>query len=206
MIGDDHAMVAEGFRGILEEHFEVVAVVSDGQSLVEEALSSRPDVVLVDISMPIVDGLEAARVIRQQLPETKIIFLTMHADLSYLRDALALGASGYLLKHAAGRELMVAVRDVVMGRIFVSPELTRTITDPRLRKAIEEGTIPPLTGRQAQIIRLIASGLSNSEVASELEITTRTVQFHRGEIAKKLGITGTAALTRYALKHGLIGP
>jgi DNA-binding NarL/FixJ family response regulator len=201
ILGDDHALLVAGLRKILEAEFEVAAAVTDGKTLVHEALRLKPDVVLTDISMPLLNGMEAARRIRKALPEVKIAFLTMHADFTYLRDALRLGATGYILKRTAGRELLKAVREVAQGRTYVAPDLTRTIDDPRLRRAIEEGTVAELTARQREILWLVATGRSNGEVGAALKISARTVRFHRSGIERKLGISGTAALTRYTLSH-----
>ena len=201
LLGDDHALLAAGLRKILEAEFEVVAAVTDGKKLVNEALRLRPDVVLADISMPLLNGIEAARRIRKALPEVKIAFLTMHADFTYLRDAFRLGASGYILKRTAGKELLKAVHEVAQGRIYVAPDLTQAIENPRLRRAIEQGTVAELTARQGEILFLVATGRSNKEIGATLKITARTVRFHRSGIEQKLGISGTAALTRYAMSH-----
>jgi DNA-binding NarL/FixJ family response regulator len=203
-VGDDHALVGEAIRKILEPEFDVVAVAVDGNALVSEAIRLKPDAVLVDISMPLVNGLEAARRIKRELPETKILFLTMHPDLSYIRDAMNLGASGYILKRSAGSELVTALRTVLRGKTYVAPELLAAIKDPKLRKAVERGRVPVLTERQREILRLIAAGKSNTEMAAALSIAANTVRFHRGTIARKLGIFTTAELTRYAIEHGVL--
>jgi len=204
LLGDDHALVAEAFRKILEREFDVAGVAADGNALVGEAIRLKPDVVLVDISMPLVNGLEAARRIKRELPETKILFLTMHPDLSYIRDAMNLGASGYVLKRSAGSELVTAVRTALRGKTYVAPDLLAAIKDPKLRKAVERGRVPVLTERQREVLRLIADGKSNSEIAATLNIAPNTVRFHRSTIGRKLGIFTTAELTRYAIEHGLI--
>ena len=204
LLGDDHALVAEAFRKILEREFDVAGVAADGNALVGEAIRLKPDVVLVDISMPLVNGLEAARRIKRELPETKILFLTMHPDLSYIRDAMNLGASGYVLKRSAGSELVTAVRTALRGKTYVAPDLLAAIKDPKLRKAVERGRVPVLTERQREVLRLIADGKSNSEIAATLNIAPNTVRFHRSTIGRKLGILTTAELTRYAIEHGLI--
>ena len=203
LIGDDHVLVVEGFRRILEAAFDVVGTAADGPTLVSEALRLQPDVILIDISLPVMNGIEAARQIKRDLPAAKLIFLTMHSDLTYLRDALNLGASGYLLKSAAGKELVNAVREVLAGRKYVTPEITRTIPDLRLRKSLKRGRLPGLTPRQQQILKLVASGRSNTEIAAALGLTVRTIRFHRAEITQKLGISGTTALTKYAITHGM---
>jgi DNA-binding NarL/FixJ family response regulator len=201
LLGDDHTLLVVGLRKILEAEFEVVATVTDGNTLVNEALRLKPDVVLADISMPLLNGIEAARRIRRSLPEVKIAFLTMHADLTYLRDAFRLGATGYILKRTAGTELLKAVHDVAHGRTYVAPDLTQTIADPRLRHAIAQGKIAELTARQSEILCLVAQGRSHAEIGAALNISARTVRFHRSAIERKLGVFGTAALTRYTLSH-----
>jgi DNA-binding NarL/FixJ family response regulator len=204
LLADDHTLVVEGFRKILEPEFDVVGTAADGDALVRQALASRPDVVLVDISMPLLNGLEAARQIKRDLPQVKILFLTMHSDLSYLRDAMCLGASGYVLKRSAGKELLTAVRTVLQGRTFIAPELAMVIEDPKFRRALERGGIPVLTTRQREILRLIALGQSNTQIAAVLKVTARTIRFHRSAIARKLGVATTPELTRYAILHRII--
>jgi DNA-binding NarL/FixJ family response regulator len=204
LLGDDHTLVVEGFRKLLASEFEVVGVAADGKALVREALRLRPDVVLVDVSMPLLNGLEAARRIKRDAPEVKILFLTMHPDLSYLREAFRLGASGYVLKRSAGKELVRAIREVLRGRTYMAPELTTILQDPKLRKALEGGRLAALTPRQREIVRLIGAGQSNTEIAASLQVTVKTVRFHRSAIARKLGISTTAELTRYAIQHRLL--
>jgi DNA-binding NarL/FixJ family response regulator len=204
LVGDDHALVVEAFRKILEPEFDVVGVAADGAALVSEAIRLKPDAVLVDISMPLVNGLEAARRIKRELPETKILFLTMHSDRSYLRDAMKLGASGYILKRAAGSDLVTALRTVLRGKTYVAPELLKSIEDPKLRQALVRGSVPALTKRQREILRLIADGNSNNEIAATLNVTLSTVRYHRTITMRKVGVFTTAELTRYAIEHGVI--
>jgi DNA-binding NarL/FixJ family response regulator len=203
LLADDHTIVSEGLRKLLESEFEVVGTVADGKALCNEATRLKPDAVLVDISMPVINGLDAARRIRRELPETKILFLTMRPDLSYLRDAMKLGASGYVLKRSAARELVIALRTVLRGKTYVAAELLETIKDPKLRNALQSGRVRALTERQREILRLIAVGKSNKEIADILSLKTGTVSFHRKAIARKLGVSSTAALTSYAMEHGL---
>lgn len=204
LLCDDHTLVVAGFRRILEAEFDVVGTAGDGKALVDEASRLKPDVILVDISLPVLNGIEAARRIKRDLPEAKIVFVTMHSDLTYLRDALRLGASGYILKRTSGKELLKAIGEVLGGRSYVTPDLIGTIPDPHLRKAIARGRAPGLTARQVEVLRLIASGRSIGEIAAALNIAVRTVRFHRAEIERKLGISGTAAMTKYALTHGIV--
>jgi DNA-binding NarL/FixJ family response regulator len=179
-------MIGEALGKILETEFEVVGVVADGNTLLREAIRLKPDVVLVDISMPVVNGLEAARRIRRELPNARILFLTMHPDLSYLRDAMKLGASGYILKSSAARELLIALRTALRGKTYIAPELLETIKDPKWRNALQSGRIRVLTKRQREILRLIAGGKSNKEIADILSLKAGTVSFHRTAIARKL--------------------
>lgn len=201
LLGDDHALLIEGLRRILETEFEFMGAATDGETLVSEALRLKPDIVLTDVSMPLLNGIEAARQIKEALPEVKIAFLTMHADFTYLGDAFRLGASGYILKGSTGRALLKAVHEVAQGRTYVAPELTRSIDDPRLRWAIEHGLVAELTARQREILWLIATGRSNNEISAALKITGATVRFHRSALQRKLGISGTPALTRYVMAH-----
>jgi DNA-binding NarL/FixJ family response regulator len=204
LLGDDHTLMLEGLRKILEPEFEVAGTAGDGRALVREAMRLKPDVVLAEVSLPLLHGIEAARQIRKRLPGAKVVFLTTHADLTYLRDALRVGASGYILKTAAGKELTQAVRQVLRGRIYVTSELTRAVEDPQLKKALQRGRVPALTPRQREILRLVAGGRSDGEIAGILNIAVKTVRFHRSALARKLGITSTAALTRYALQHRIV--
>jgi DNA-binding NarL/FixJ family response regulator len=205
LLGDDHALVAEGFRRILQPAFDVVGIAETGSRLVESALELRPDVIVIDVALPDLDGFEASRRIIDRWPDARICFLTMYADLTYLQQAILAGASGYVLKNAAGDELVKAIADILAGRTYVSPEVARNIHDPRVSAAFEDGHPPVLTDRQRQVINLVARGRSDKEIARELNISVRTVRFHRTAVAHKLGISGAAALTRYAIVHGLGG-
>ena len=204
LLGDDHAMIGEALGKILESEFEVVGVVADGRALLHEAIRLQPDAVVVDISMPVLNGLEAARRIRHELPKARILFLTMHPDLSYVREAMRLGASGYVLKRSAARELMTALHLVLRGKTYVAAELLGAIKDPKSRNALKSGRLRALTERQREILLLIAAGKSNKEIADILALKAGTVSFHRTAIGRKLGISTTAALTHYAIEHGLV--
>jgi len=206
LIGDDHTLVVEGLRRILEPEFEVAGTANDGEALVREALRLQPDAIVINISLPLVDGLEAARRIKKRQPGVKIVFLTIHSNLGYLREAFRLGASGYLLKRSSGKDLLQALREAIAGRTYVGPETTKQIQDPELRKAFESGQVPELTERQREVLKLIASGQSDEEIARQLSITARTVRFHRVQIARKLGVAGPAELTKTAVAYGLVRP
>ena len=202
MLADDHAMVAEGVAQILSAEFDLVAIVSDGGALVETALKLRPDVIVADMAMPVLNGLEALSRIRAEASDLKLIILTMHTDPSLAVQALRAGASGYVLKHSAGEELVRAIHEVLLGRVFVTP----LIAGPALTAmARPTGTSEArLTARQLEVLRLVAEGQTMKEIASTLHISRRTVETHKYEIMHAVGAKTTAELIRYALDHFLV--
>lgn len=199
LIADDHALFAAGLRGLLETDFDVVGAVEDGRALLSVAESLLPDIVLLDITMPLLNGLEAARQLRRNLPEIKLIFVTRHDDNVYVNQAFAAGASGYVLKHCAAAELMNAIRQVMRGRNYVTPRLSGCTLHA---KPVNVAVV--LTERQREVLQLVAEGRSTKEIASVLNVTVKTVEFHRSAIARKLGLRSTAQLTRYALDRGMV--
>lgn len=201
LMADDHALVAEGIRRILETEFEVVGAVEDGRALVSSATTLQPDLVLLDISMPLLNGYEAARQIRRASPDTKILFLSMHSDVDYVREAFRAGASGYLLKRAVPSELVVGIREVLAGKRYVTPLLAKVIA-PVPESA---GPHESLTPRQREVLQLVAEGLTAKEIANELGISTKTVEFHKASIMEALKLRTIAELTRYALERGMVG-
>jgi len=207
LLADDHPLVLTGLRALLETECEVVGAVSDGRSLVESALLLRPDVIVVDIGLPVLNGMDAARQIKKDLPDTKILFLTMHGNLEYLKSALAAGASGYVLKTSAREELLGAVQDVVRNRIHVSPGFGEEIVN-RFERHPRSITASPslLTARQREILQLVAEGLTAKQISELLHISLQTVAFHKYQIMNKLGVRTTAELTRFAIQEGLIAP
>lgn len=207
LLADDHPLVLTGLRALLETECEVVGAVSDGRSLVEAALRLRPDVIVVDIGLPVLNGMDAARQIKKDLPEAKILFLTMHGNLEYLKNALAAGASGYVLKTSAREELLGAVQDVIRNRIHVSPGFGEEIVEKfeRHPRSIT-GSPSILTTRQREILQLVAEGRAAKQIAETLHISLQTVAFHKYQIMNKLGLRTTAELTRYAIQEGLIAP
>jgi len=207
LLGDDHALVLNGIRSLLAASHDVVGAVQNGQALVESALRLRPDVVVLDISMPVLNGIDAARRIKQVLPATTLVFLSMHANPMYLRRALDAGAVGYVLKSGAGEELLTALREAHRGRVYISPDFgpdvlagIRTPTGKPTRSPI------PLTDRQRQILQLVAEGRQNKEIAEMLSVSVKTVEFHRARLMAKLGVRSVAELTRFAIHEGLIDP
>jgi DNA-binding NarL/FixJ family response regulator len=202
LLAEDHTLVAEGLGRLIEAEFDLVGKADNGRAAVQAALQCRPDVVLLDISMPLLNGLEAARQIRTELPATRVIFLTMHADLAYVAEALHTGASGYLLKRSAVAELGEAIRTAASGRVYVTPQIAS-----RMKESFRPETMarPKLTGRQREVLQLIAEGFSAKEMARQLSISAKTAEFHRAAILHKLGLSGTAELIRYALEHHISG-
>jgi DNA-binding NarL/FixJ family response regulator len=209
LIADDHAVLRSGLRLLLnaQRDFEVVGEASTGEETVERALSLQPDVLLLDIAMPDLNGLEAARRIRQQAPELRIIVLTMYDDEAYLRQFLEMGAAGYVLKKAADTELAAAIRAVHRGESFVYPSLMGRLIDsylkqPSLPASTEDND--GLSPREVDVLRLVALGYTNQQIADELCIGVSTVETHRTRIMEKLGLRGRAQLVRYALARGLV--
>ena len=205
LLADDHKIVVEGLRTILEQEFELVGTVEDGRALVEAAETLNPDVIVTDISMPLLNGIEAAQQIKKVTPKVKIVFLTMHPDVTYATRALEAGASGYVLKHAAPSELITAIKEVLTGRIYLTPMIAKDVLDSfmseshRRRKAVIE-----LTLRQREVLQLTSEGRSAKEIASILNISTRTVEFHKYRMMESLGLRTNADLIQYAIKHGIV--
>jgi DNA-binding NarL/FixJ family response regulator len=199
LLADDHVMFAEGLRSLLCDEFELLGTVGNGKDLVEEAFELNPDVILVDISMPVINGFDAVREIRKRGSEAKVIFLTMHNDATFLAEALRCGASGYILKQAAGEELVNAIREVAQGNNYISPLITNLPPDSRTKQA--QKTITP---RQREVLELLSQGLTMKEIAAELKISTRTAESHKYETMQTLGVETTAELIRYCLRLGLI--
>ncbi len=204
LLADDHPMVLEGVAKILEEHCDIVGKVEDGRSLIDAAKKLKPDVVVLDISMPLLNGFEAARQIKRLVPAAKMIFLTMHADATYANEAFEAGASGYLLKRSAASELTKAIQSVTSGQTYLTP-LLRPEGLPPLGNGSGKKVpkLKQLTPRQREILQLIGEGKSTKDIATHLSISVKTVEFHKSNIMDTLAIHTTAQLTRYAVTHGL---
>jgi DNA-binding NarL/FixJ family response regulator len=200
LVADDHVMFAQGLESLLSEEFELLGTARNGEELVEATMRLAPDVILVDISMPVLNGFDAVRRITEQGGEAKIIFLTMHDDATLLAEAFRCGASGYVLKQAAGEELANAIREVADGKNYVSPLVTNRPSEP-LTLHTHKSTITP---RQREVLELISRGLTMKEIASQLNISTRTAESHKYEMMQTLGVETTAELIRYSLRLGLI--
>ena len=198
VIADDHTLIADAFHKLLENEFEVVAKVHDGHSLIEAARKLHPEVILVDIGMPLLNGLEAAQRIKRTLPDIKIIFVTINRDPDVVAEAFRGGASGYLPKTAAASELLFAIHKALKGECYVSPPLKPLAPDSR---AIPE---TQLTERQVEVLQLLAEGRSMREAALVLNLTARTVAFHKYRIMENLNLRNDAEVVQYALRHHVV--
>jgi DNA-binding NarL/FixJ family response regulator len=205
LLADDHKIILEGLRGLLEPEFEIVGNVEDGRALVEATQRLHPDVVVVDISMPLLNGIEAARQIKKSNEDVKIVFLTMHPDVTYAARAFEAGASGYVLKHSAPSELVAAIREAIRGRTYVTPIVAgELIQSYRQGAHLNADTAGKLTARQREVLQLLAEGRSAKEIASILNVSPRTVEFHQYKMMEQLNINTSAELVQYAVKHGIV--
>jgi DNA-binding NarL/FixJ family response regulator len=209
LLGDDHTLVRHGVCKILEEQpeWEVVAQASDGRDAVKQTLSLEPDVAILDIGMPLLNGIEAARQIVRRLPRTQVLILSMHSDEAYITQALQAGAKGYLLKDSADSELIKAVTAVASGKSFFSPAVARVMLDDYVRHLADKGIVDryqSLSEREREIFQLIAEGHSNKEIAEMLSVSPATVETHRARILQKLDVHNTAELVLYAVRRGVI--
>lgn len=206
LLADDHMLVIDGLRRILEPECEVVGVVEDGRSLLAAAERLQPDIILLDISMPLLNGVEAARKLRKTVPAAKLIFVTMHADATYVNGAFRAGASGYVLKRCASMELVSAIQEVLKGHTYITPLVRRDILGDAPGSPLWPGEASgELTERQREIVQLVAEGHPVKDIARILNISAKTVAFHKANVMQRLGLHSTAELTKYALEHGLAG-
>jgi DNA-binding NarL/FixJ family response regulator len=204
LLADDHPMVLEGVAKILEDEFDIVGKVEDGRALVAAAKELNPDIIVTDMTMPLLHGLEACRQLKR-LVDSKVIFLTMHADVAYAKEAFQAGASGYLLKRNAASELIDAIHRVIKCQTYVTPLL---FGDDQMPIEYESRSQVPilkqLTPRQREVLQLIAEGQSTKEIAETLSLSVKTVDFHRGKLMDTLNMQSNADLTKFALSHGLV--
>ena len=207
LIADDHTMVRESLVSVLQAagDVQVVAQAADGVDAVEKALQTRPDVVSADLSMPRLNGLEVVRRLREALPQTKVLVLTMHGEHEYVLQAVRAGASGYLVKDSASSELLAALRSLHAGRGHFGPQAAKTLADQlhRPERPLDD-PYGRLTEREREVFHLIAEGMTTKDIAQRLGISTKTAENHRGHVLDKLGVRNTAELVRYALRKGLI--
>jgi DNA-binding NarL/FixJ family response regulator len=202
ILADDHTLVLEGFRRLLETQCELLATVGDGQALLQAVAQYRPDLVILDISMPIMNGIEAARALKSQFPSIKLVFVTMHADPAYIRAAFQAGASGYILKQSLGDELTQALYTVLRGQTYVTPLIAKDVVDGMLSKDLQ---LPvELTARQQEVLQLIVDGLSAKDIAGKLNISHRTVEFHKAQLMQQMNLHSTIELIKFALTNGLV--
>lgn len=207
LLADDHRMVAEGLKSLLAEEFDLIGVVPDGRAMVNAAKQLRPDVIVADITMPHLNGIEALEEIEKFYPDVRVIFLTMHRDVAYARRALDAGAAGFVLKHSAPEELVLAVRAAIQGRTFITPTLAAEVLQALKRNPADvQDPVAILTLRQREILRLLVDGLTAKQIASRLDISPRTVEFHKYRMLESLGLKGSADLIHFAVQHGMVGP
>jgi DNA-binding NarL/FixJ family response regulator len=207
LLADDHALILGGVKALLEPHHDVVGECRDGAALVKAVRQLRPDMVILDISMPVLNGIDAARQIHQEFPDIKIVFLSMHPNPIYLRQSLKSGANAYVLKTDASEELVAAIAEVMRGKTYLSSGFDE---ETRIGLWTRSGELTRaeagLTDRQKEILQRVASGRTSKEIAAELEVSVKTVEFHRSRLMEKLGVHSTAELTRRAIEDGLIAP
>jgi DNA-binding NarL/FixJ family response regulator len=204
LLADDHMLILDGLRHLLERHYDLVGTVQDGHSVLNAARRLQPDLILMDVAMPVLNGLQAGQRLRQELPNVKLLYVSMYGDTPYVEEALRIGASGYVLKRSGWEELSRAIEAVLAGKQYVSPDLSAALSQPALQPpTAQEGTIRSLTERQRQILRLVAAGYTAKEIGRMLHITSKTVEFHKGRMMRQLQLQSTVELARYALTHGL---
>ena len=209
LLGDDHTLMRHGLRKILEERqdWEVVAEAGDGRSAVQQALDLEPDVAVLDIGMPLLNGIEATRQITRRKPNVRVLILSMYADEAYVTQAVTAGASGYVLKDSAGADLVGAIAAVAAGKSFFSPPVARVLLDDYTRRLTEKGITDrydSLSEREREIFQLVAEGHSTKEIAAILSVSPTTVETHRAHIMQKLDVHNTAELVLYAVRRGVI--
>ena len=212
IVADDHRLVSEGVVKILEKEYNVVATPMDGRSFIEAVETFLPDLALVDISLPQLNGLDACRHVKKSCPEVKIIILTMHAEQHFVNEAFRVGVQGYVLKTSLADELLFAVKEVLKGSTYISPVVTQGSVNQALESSTEVPSRPnsaqtvTLTLRQKEVLQLVAEGKSNKEIAATINVSMKTIEFHKARISKELGVRTTAELTKQAITLGLIAP
>lgn len=207
LMADDHSLVLAGLRRLVEEVGDVVGTVEDGRALIEQAQRLQPDIILLDISMPLLNGLDAARQLTKLVPDSKLIFVTMHATPTYVTRAFEAGAAGYLVKQSAAEELRQAIEAVLRGQHYMTPFVTKDTMGMTLHPSqgpVCKQPVTALTPRQREVLQLIAEGKSAKSIASLLHISVKTVEFHRTRLMEELNLHSAAELTRYAVSEGLV--
>jgi DNA-binding NarL/FixJ family response regulator len=204
LLADDHTMICSALQKLLEPEFEVIGCVGDGRALVKTTLELKPDLVLVDVGMPLLNGLDAGRELKKVMPRVKLIFLTMNPDAEVASEAFRIGASGYLLKNSHAEELLQAVRNAVGGMTYVTPQVSRAMEESFIRDPRSLSRPKHLSDRQREVLQLLAEGRTMKEIAYILHISHRTVRFHKYRIMEELGLTNDSELVQYAIKHSII--
>lgn len=204
LLADDHAMFSAALQKLLEPEYEVIGRVEDGRALVKTAMDLKPDLVLVDVGMPLLNGLDAGRELKKLIPKVKIIFLTMNPDPVVANEALRLGASGYLLKTSEWEELLKAVQNALRGVTYVTPQIRHAMEEMFIRDPKSLSQHKELGDRQREVLQMLAEGRSMKEIAYILHISHRTVRYHKYRIMEDLGIKNNSELVQYAIKHSII--
>lgn len=205
LLADDHKIVLEGLGGVLEEDFDLAGCVTNGRDLVEEALRLQPDVIVADISMPLLNGIDAVSKLRAMGNSAKVVFLTMHSDGTYATRALQAGGSAYVLKHSASDELVNAIHEVLRGGTWISPALQSPAMDELMEQTRRHGKQTlELTSRQREVLQLLAEGKSAKEIGFILDISARTVEAHKYRMMDEIGVKTSAQLVQYAIRHGIV--
>ena len=204
ILADDHTLVAEAICGLVALHFDVVATVADGHALVASAMALKPDVIVVDVAMPLLNGLDACRQLKQKMPGVKFVFLTMNDDPELAVEAMKSGASGYVLKKSAASELLQAMQQSLRGKTYITPQIARGMQESFIRNPQGTSHAKSLTARQREVVQLLAEGKSMKEAASVLRVTPRTVAFHKYRIMQDLGFKTNADLIQFAVKSRIV--
>jgi two-component system response regulator NreC len=205
LLADDHSLIRQALRALLEKQgFQVVSEASDGQEALRSVEKTQPEVAILDISMPVLNGVDAARELVKSSPKTRVILLTQHDEDQYVTEALRAGVRGYVLKSQAAEDLLHAIQEVCRGKVYLSPNISGAVVDAYLSKAYVSPD--PLSGRERQVLQLVGEGKSTKDIAVHLGISVKTAESHRARLMKKLDIHETASLVRYAIRRGLIQP
>ena len=210
LLADDHMLVAQGIQKLLAEEYNLIGIVPDGRALITSIQERAPDVAVVDISLPLLNGLEASRQIRKMNPNIKIVILTMQSDSSFVTEAFRIGVSAYVLKQSVGSELAFAIKEALKNNTYVSPIIAQDLGDQAVQPtpADKAGTVrgfaQELSPRQREVLQLVAEGKAIKEIATVLNVSIKTIEFHKTKIMRQLGLRSTAELTKYAISNGLI--
>jgi DNA-binding NarL/FixJ family response regulator len=206
LIADDHALVAEGLKSLLADQYEVIGISPNGRRLLVDASTLRPDIIVLDIGMPELNGIDAALQLGKLVPEAKLVFVTQQIDIQYLRAAFRAGGVGYVAKQSAAHELLIAMKRALAGAVYVTPLLKDVFPDLSLRELRQSSDVfaKELTTRQREVLQLVAEGKTIKEISASLEISSKTVEFHKNALMNELGLRTTAELTRYAVSRGIV--